>query len=492
MSEAREMTYFLETFGCQMNVLDSQLVAGSLRTMGYRLTGRMNRADLVLFNTCSVRQHAEDKVYARLGILRETKRERPEMVIGVIGCMAERDAKGILRRMPHVDLLCGPSHLNRLSTMIQDIQDTRRPSSSLSGIESRSLSLLDRASEFDSLEALDLSRNLSPDDSRVQAYIRVQRGCDKFCTFCVVPFVRGKERSRPPTHIVNEAQMLSDQGVKEITLLGQTVNSYMHKEEDRPVGLARLLERVHKVEGIERIRFVTSYPADFTDDILEAMHDLPKVCEYLHVPAQSGSNRILRAMRRNYSVRSYLEFIDRARTIVPNISLAGDFIVGFPGETDADYEKTVELVERIGYKGCFVFKYSERPGTAGARNMSDDIPEKVKRERNNHLLAVQNSISLTENRSYLGRRFEILVEGPSRRSAGQSESQDEAIQMTGRTRGDRIVVFDADPSMIGHLVDLEIVDATAVTLFGRICGVESLRRLPLAASSELSGCGGFG
>ena len=475
MHDAAAKTVFLETMGCQMNVLDSELVAGVLREMGYAKTDAMAEADLVLFNTCSVRQHAEDKVYARLGALRDAKARRPNMVLGVIGCMAQRDAQGIRERMPHVDVLCGPGELERLPDLIAEVEATRRPATALAGtVESRRTGKLARAGEFDSLETLDLARRLQPEDSRVQAYIRVQRGCDKFCTYCVVPFTRGRERSRPPAHVVDEARMLAGAGIKEITLLGQTVNSYVHEEDGRAVGLGRLLEMLHEIDAIQRLRFVTNYPVDFSDDILRAMAELPKVCEYLHVPAQSGSDRILAAMKRGYTADEYLRFIDRARTMVPGLSVAGDFIVGFPGETDEDYAATVELAERVAYKSCFVFKYSPRPGTAGSRALPDDVPDKVKRERNNHLLSIQNGISLRQNREFIGNSVEILVEGRSKRQTGQDARQavqtddaERTVQLTGRTRGDRIVVFDGPMGLVGRLLAVEVTDATALTLFGR-------------------------
>ena len=268
--------------------------------------------------------------------------------------------------------------------------------------------------------------------------------------------------------------MLAGAGIKEITLLGQTVNSYVHEEDGRAVGLGRLLEMLHEIDAIQRLRFVTNYPVDFSDDILRAMAELPKVCEYLHVPAQSGSDRILAAMKRGYTADEYLRFIDRARTMVPGLSVAGDFIVGFPGETDEDYAATVELAERVAYKSCFVFKYSPRPGTAGSRALPDDVPDKVKRERNNHLLSIQNGISLRQNREFIGNSVEILVEGRSKRQTGQDARQavqtddaERTVQLTGRTRGDRIVVFDGPMGLVGRLLAVEVTDATALTLFGR-------------------------
>ena len=288
-----DKTVYLETMGCQMNVLDSELVLGQLRALGYEPIDDMTVADLVLLNTCSVRDHAEQKALSRLGALRKPKLARPEMVVGLIGCMAERDPDGIFAKMPHVDLVCGPGELNKIPALIEEVEARRTRAIALSQSLSRRSTPLQRALEYDSVEALDLSRNPAPGEMGPQAYVRVQRGCDKFCTFCVVPFTRGAERSRPPSQIVDEARMLVDRGVKEVTLLGQTVNSYVNRENGRPLRFADLLARVAEVEGLERLRFVTNYPGDFTDDILEAVRDIPQVCVYLHLPVQSGSDAVV-------------------------------------------------------------------------------------------------------------------------------------------------------------------------------------------------------
>ena len=509
MKQAQK-TVYLETLGCQMNVLDSELVMGQLRRMGYAPTDRSGGADLVLINTCSVRQHAEDKVYARLGeiVRRQEQTGNTGQIVGVIGCMAERDHDGLLSKWPNVDILCGPGELNRVPSLVLEVAESRRRAVALIEDVSRKTPVEQRSFQFDTVEALDLSRELPPDEHPVQAYVRVQRGCDKFCTFCVVPFTRGPERSRPPSHIVHEAQMLVERGVREITLLGQTVNSYVHVENGRTVRFAELLEMVSAVDGLERLRFVTSYPADFADDILQAMRDLPKVCEYLHIPAQSGSNRVLRDMRRQNTVEQYDELMARAREIVPGISLAGDFIVGFVGETEDEFAESVALVERTQYKNIFVFKYSPRPGTAAHRRQVDDVPDEVKRRRNVELLEVQERISRANNRQLIGRSVEILVEGYSKaarklrrraaesgdgRGGGPSKTRSASLssdaggtrlglvegddghdeqpigrptenQLTGRTRGDHIVVYDGPASDIGQFKRVRITAVTALTL----------------------------
>ncbi len=469
-----DKTLYIETMGCAMNVLDSELVVGQLRAAGYTLTDDMKTADVVLFSTCSVRQHAEDKVLSRLGALKKRKLHNPEMIVGVIGCMAERDPDGLVRHAPHVDLICGPGELNKIPAMIKDVRETRSRAIALSQDLSRHSTPLQRALEYDSVEALDLSRAMGMQGNPVQAYIRVQRGCDKFCTFCIVPFTRGAERSRPVRQIVDEAKMLVDRGTVEITLLGQTVNSYVNQENGRRVRFSDLLARLDGVDGLERIRFVTSYPGDFGDDIFQAMRDLPKVCEYLHLPAQSGSDAVLKRMRRQYTAGQYVDLVQRARDYVRGITLACDFIVGFCGETEQEFAHSVALIERIRFKNIFVFKYSQRPSTVATKR-ADDIPDPVKRRRNIQLLNLQERISMEENRRLIGRTVQVLVEGYSKRalkaqeaeqSRGQEVADEQSDQLVGRTRTDRIVVFPGDIGLAGRLINVRIKAATALTLPG--------------------------
>jgi len=463
--------------GCQMNVLDSELVVGQLRAVGYEPTADMATADVVLLNTCSVRDHAEQKVLSRLGALKKPKARKPEMVVGVIGCMAERDPDGIFGKMPHVDLVCGPGELNQVPALIEEVQANRTRAVALAQSLSRKSTPLQRALEYDSVEALDLARDPTPGQNVLQSYIRVQRGCDKFCTFCVVPFTRGPERSRPASQIVDEAWMLADRGCKEVTLLGQTVNSYVHQENGRPVRFSDLLALVNDVDGIERVRFVTSYPGDFTDDILEAMRDLPKVCEYLHIPAQSGSDAVLKRMRRQYSVGQYVDLMDRAREFVPGIAIASDFIVGFCGETQAEHDKTLDMIERCRFKNIFVFKYSPRPGTVADKRHVDDVPEDVKRRRNLELLSHQERIASTANQRLVGSSVEVLVEGFSKAALRAQEAEQtrgaevgwrRTDQLVGRTRTDQIVVFAGPPGAIGSLATVRITAVTALTLHGAL------------------------
>jgi tRNA-2-methylthio-N6-dimethylallyladenosine synthase len=311
-------------------------------------------------------------------------------------------------------------------------------------------------------------RDPSMRPNRFQAYVRIMIGCDKFCTYCIVPAVRGPEQSRHPDHIAAEVRQLAGEGVKEITLLGQTVNSYHHGSS----GLSDLLARIHDTQGIERIKFITNFPKDMTDDLLFAMRDLPKVCPYLHVPAQSGCNEILKRMKRMYTVEFYRDMMARCREIVPDVAISSDFIVGFCGETEESFEKTCSLVREARFKNSFIFKYSPRPGTRGHELYEDDVPEDVKKRRNNDLLAIQNAASLQDHRRYIGRRVEVLVEGPSKNAFSHSPSANGPVQLTGRTRTDHIVVFDGNPRLAGQTMEIDIDDATSFTMYGEVVTTE--------------------
>ncbi|KAJ3059466.1 hypothetical protein HK102_009971, partial [Quaeritorhiza haematococci] len=379
---------YIETVGCQMNVLDSELVVARLRDDGYELTDDIDQADAILYNTCSVR------------------------------------------------------HLARNAGSREHV-----------------------TSSFDSYDA---DREPAVRPSTFQAYLRVMMGCDKFCTYCIVPSVRGPEQSRPPSAIVAEARLLAMQGVKEITLVGQTVNSYKHKEADgRITRLSDLLARLHDVDGVERIKFITSFPNDMTDDLLQAVRDLPKVSRYIHVPAQSGCDLVLKRMKRMYTAAFYEEMLARLRETIPGSSVSSDFIVGFCGETDESFEKTVGLLERSRFKNSFIFKYSPRTGTKADDLYPDDVPEEVKRRRNHVLLALQTRIRLEDNRAFIGREETVLVEGRSR-STTRKEGWEGPDQLTGRTHCDRIVVFDGPDELSGRLTRVRIENASAVTLFGRV------------------------
>ncbi len=459
---------YLETVGCQMNVLDSELVVGSLRRQGYELTQETTDADVILFNTCSVRQHAEDKIYSALGRLRHHKVKHSGTIIGVLGCMAQKDQEQIRRRAPHVDIICGTGQLAQLPALIQSVQRTGALQIALSLDRTQSRHEVER-----SFESYDPMRDPSMRPNRFQAYVRIMIGCDKFCTYCIVPSVRGPEQSRHPEQIAAEVQQLACEGCKEITLLGQTVNSYHYDlGAGRTARLSDLLARIHDTPGIERIKFITNYPKDMTDDLLEALRDLPRVCPYLHVPAQSGCNEVLKRMKRMYTAEFYRDMLARCRERVPGVAISSDFIVGFSGEKDVSFERTCDLVREARFKNSFIFKYSPRPGTKGHELYADDVPEEVKKRRNNDLLAIQNAASLQDHRRFIGTRVEILVEGPSK-NAWKQESTG-PVQLTGRTRTDHIAVFDGNPRLAGQTMQIDIEDATSFTLYGRVVTSEQV------------------
>jgi len=455
---------YLETVGCQMNVLDSEMVVASLRKRGFELAADVGAADVILFNTCSVREQAENKTYSALGRLRSLKQMHPEKIIGVMGCMAQKDQKLVFQRAPYVDLVVGPGQLARIPELLDEIGAGKGPQMAVSlGRKEGPLEQIKRSHEtFDPL------RDPTMRPTPFQAYLRIQIGCDKFCTYCIVPITRGPEQGRPPDQIMAEARILADQGCKEITLIGQTVNSYKHTSGGRTTRLADLLASLSEIDGIRRLKFVTNYPKDMTDDLLAAVRDLPKVSPYLHVPAQSGSNEVLARMKRGYTVEDYREMMGRIRQTVPQAAVTSDFIVGFCGETEQDFQQTYDLVAECRFKNSFIFKYSERPGTKGAELYPDDIPYEVKNRRNNDLLELQNRISEQDSQRLLGERVEVLVEGPSDRARHRSEDHGDIIQLTGRTSDDRIVVFDGNPRLVGELVPIAIYDLSPHTLFGAV------------------------
>ncbi len=458
------MKVYLETMGCQMNRLDSELVEGALRAAGHELTPDRAIANVILYNTCSVRLHAEQKVYSRLGADGQLKKASQQpLILGVLGCMAQREGESLLKSHPQVDIVCGPGQLHALPEMIA----AAAAGQSSVALDPKRTESPDPISEA-AIDRMDLTRDPNA-RSGAQAFVRVARGCDNFCSYCIVPFVRGPERSRDPKQIVEEVRRLVDAGRSEITLLGQTVNRYRHVAGERVVRFSDLLAQTAAVPGLRRLRFVTSHPLDFTDDILEAMRDLDNVCRYIHCPAQSGSDAMLERMNRKYTRAQYDDLIDRARDIVPDVVLAGDFIVGFPGESEDDHQASADLIRRTGYKNSFVFKYSQRPGTMAAKQFEDDVPLEVKKHRNNDLLAVQAKMGLAHHLGYVGRTMEVLVEGPSRRADKQPRQLPEGwVQLMGRTRGDHIVVFDARETLAGQYANVRITDATALTLFAEL------------------------
>ncbi len=452
---------FIETVGCQMNMLDSEMVVAALRRYGYSLTTDVQQADAILLNTCSVRQHAEDKIYSALGKLRLLKQEHPEKVVGLLGCMAQKEQEEIFTRAPHVDLVVGPGQLHRIAELLALAGEGQRRQLAVS--LDRTAGSLEQIKR--SHETFDPLRDPAMRPTPFQAYLRIQIGCDKFCSYCVVPMTRGPEQGRPPQQILSEARLLADQGCLEITLLGQTVNSYRYRAGEQTTRLADLLLQLHDIDGIERLKFVTNFPKDMTTSLLSAVRDLPKCSPYLHVPLQSGSNAVLKRMKRGYTADEYRDMMQRIRDIVPAAAISSDFIVGFCGETDEDFEQTVAAVEEYRFKNSFIFKYSERPGTKAAGQLADDVPYDVKQERNNRLLAMQNAISQQDNQAFVDSTFDVLVEGPSKTALKQA-TDGPLRQLVGRTHCDRIVVFDGHTGQIGKILPIRIANASAHTLFG--------------------------
>ena len=467
-----QLKFYIETVGCQMNVLDSELAMAELIAAGYQPVSAKRYADIVLFNTCSVRQHAEDKIYSALGRLKHWKDQKPNTIIGVMGCMAQKDKEAIFKRAPHVDIVLGPGQLRQLPNLVKAVESDKQRQIAVS---------LDRlchnpaynntrnSAIKDSFRQFNPQRLLCTRDNPYQAMVRIMFGCDKFCSYCIVPGVRGPEQSRPPHEIEAEIRQLADQGCLEVTLIGQTINSYRYKQGEKTRRLQDLFTMIENINGIRRVRFVTSYPRGMTNDLLQAIRDLPKVMPFVHVPAQSGSNAVLKRMKRHYSVEEYRDLLDRIYATIPGAAVTSDFIVGFCGETDDEYQQTVDLVRYGRFKNSFIFKYSKRPGTKAAELFVDDVPEAVKKRRNNELLAVQNTISLELNMAMIGQTVEILVEGTSKIATKRQTSEQNAsdlVQLTGHTPCDRIVVFDGSPSLVGQILPVKVLQVAPFTLFG--------------------------
>jgi tRNA-2-methylthio-N6-dimethylallyladenosine synthase len=438
---------YLKTFGCQMNEYDSARMADVLRdAAGYEPTDDPAEADLLLLNTCSVREKAQEKVFSLLGQWRTLKRQRPGVIIGVGGCVASQEGEGITERAPFVDLVFGPQTLHRLPAMIDQLRSHGRAVVDVS---------------FPEIEKFD--RLPEPRAHGATAFVSIMEGCSKYCTFCVVPYTRGEEVSRPVAQVMDEIRRLVAQGVREVTLLGQNVNAYRGDlGGGGQADLAALIYHVAAVPGIERIRFTTSHPVEFRDSLVEAYRDVRELVSYLHLPVQSGSDRILALMKRGHTALEYRQKIRRLREARPGISLSSDFIVGFPGETDRDFEDTMRLIEDVGFDQSFSFIYSRRPGTPAA-SLPDDVPHEVKQARLERLQAHIDRHALSISRAMVGSVQRVLVERPSKK---------DARQLAGRTENNRWVNFDGPPSLIGRFADLLITDALPNSLRGRLAAPE--------------------
>ena len=428
---------YVETYGCQMNLADTEIVLGILNKSGYSPTQAIDEADVVLLNTCSVREHAEEKIHQRLNVIRKQMAEKPELVVGVLGCMAERLRSSLMQRH-NVDIVVGPDEYRKLP----DLVDGAFTGSQGIGVR------LSRTETYD---------DVTPFRSEgISAWISVMRGCDKFCTFCIVPFTRGRERSRTLTSVVAEVEQLVKQGFREITLLGQNVNSYIDSGHD----FADLLSAVADVDPGLRVRFTTSHPQDLSDKLIDSIAAHDNLCNYIHLPVQSGSTRVLEAMNRTYTREHYLALVSKIRSRIPGVALSTDIISGFPTETEGEHKETLSLMEEVRYDGAYMFKYSPREGTPAYR-LGDDIPEEVKARRLSEIISLQQKISGEVNQSLVGNTMNVMVDGPSKKSE---------LQMSGRTDTNKTAVFQAGQYKPGDLVSVKIERATSATLFGQVVG----------------------
>ncbi|MFU8877743.1 MAG: tRNA (N6-isopentenyl adenosine(37)-C2)-methylthiotransferase MiaB [Wenzhouxiangellaceae bacterium] len=434
---------YIKTHGCQMNEYDSDRMAEVLAAShGLELTDDVDQADVILVNTCSIREKAQEKVFSQLGQWRPLKEKRPDVVIGVAGCVASQEGEGILKRAPFVDLVFGPQTIHRLPVMVDRVRETGKPAVDIS---------------FPEIEKFD---HLPPPGAHgPSAFVSVMEGCSKYCTFCVVPYTRGEEVSRPLDDVIAEVAGLEAQGVREINLLGQNVNAYRGPMHDGGTAdLAMLIRFVAAFDGIERIRFTTSHPVEFSDRLIEAFGDVPKLANYLHLPVQSGSDRILALMKRGHTALEYRDRIRKLRQVRPDISLSSDFIVGFPGETEADFEQTMKLIEQLNFDQSFSFIYSARPGTPAA-GLPDIVPMEEKKARLQRLQAQLNEQARVISEAMVGSVERVLVEGPSRKDPNE---------LAGRTENNRVVNFAGPESLIGQFVNLQITQAMSNSLRGRI------------------------
>jgi tRNA-2-methylthio-N6-dimethylallyladenosine synthase len=438
---------YLQTYGCQMNQYDSERIAQVMSRMDYERTDCLESADLVLLNTCSVRDKAEQKVYSALGRWKDLKEQRQDVIIGVGGCVAQQEGANLLRRVPHLDLVFGTHNIHKLPEMVEQVQASSARPVEIAFYRDPSY--------------------MEDPDGRIhivgaKAFVTIMQGCNKVCSFCIVPHVRGREVSRPSASIISEIESLVDQGVKEVMLLGQNVNSY-GKTQPGELSFAELLKCVNAIKGLERVRFTTSHPQDLSPELIEAFATLDKLCEHLHLPVQSGSDSVLSRMRRGYTRDEYFARIERLRNRCPNVALSTDIIVGFPDETDAEFADTLEMLKQVGYDEIFSFVYSPRPQTVSAKIYDDNVEDEIKKDRLKEVQNLQREISLRKNRERIGNVEEILVDGKSRLKNGQ---------MMGRTRSNRIVNLTGEETWVGCLLPVRIVGATANSLLGEIVTAE--------------------
>ncbi|MBP2632550.1 MAG: (Dimethylallyl)adenosine tRNA methylthiotransferase miaB [Firmicutes bacterium] len=432
--------FFVITYGCQMNENDSERLAGQLKVMGYSKTEVMEDADLILVNTCCVRESAENKIFGKIGDLKRLKTENPDLIIGIAGCMAQKDGDAIFEKAPHVDFVMGTNQVHELAKVIEEVQTSN----------GRVTAMATGDQEMPSEVPTERNGNIS-------TWVPIMYGCNNFCTYCIVPYVRGRERSRPMTDIIKEIEEIVSEGFKEVTLLGQNVNSY--SKDSKEADFADLLAAVDRVPGIERVRYMTSHPRDLSDKAIEVIKNSKHICEHFHLPVQYGSDKILKAMNRGYTTAYYRELVKKIRVSVPNASISTDLIVGFPGETKEDFEETLAFLKDIRYDVAYTFLYSKRSGTPAA-TMEEQVPEEVKKERLQQLMDVQNQISLEINQQFEGQMLEVMVEGESRK--------DETV-LSGRTRTNKIVLWKKEGTEeVGQLLNIKITHAQTWVLKGEL------------------------
>jgi len=436
---------YIETYGCQMNIADSEVVVSVLQDKGYSVIEDINNADIILINTCSIRENAEQRVWGRLDVFKQIKKKNPAVKVGIIGCMAERLKEKLLEEEKIVDLVVGPDAYRELPSLLEEVDSGQKAVNVI----------LSKEETYADINPVRLDKN------RISAFISIMRGCNNMCSYCIVPYVRGAERSRDPKTILNEANDLFQKGYKEITLIGQNVDSYLWQDEEhhKSVSFAQLLESVAKISQDLRIRFSTSHPKDMSDEVLYVMAMYNNICNHIHLPAQSGSTRILEKMKRGYTREWYLDRIKAIKRILPDCAITTDLMTGFPGETEEDHQETLRLMKEVNYDLAFMFKYSERPGTYAARHLKDDVKESEKTRRLTEIIDLQNKLSEKSKREDLGKVFEVLVEGISKKSKDH---------FFGRNSQNKVVVFPRLNYKVGDYVEVEIIDCTSATLIGEV------------------------
>ena len=433
---------YIETYGCQMNFSDSEIVVSILENDSYKYTSDINSAGVILINTCSIRDKAEQRIWKRINQLKSLKKKNANLIIGIIGCMAER-LKNELLKTDVVDLVAGPDAYRDMPALIEKAKKNQKAYNVV----------LSDYETYDEIKPNYFQTN------GVSAFISIMRGCQNFCTYCVVPYTRGKERSRSPESIINEAKNLFEKGYREVTLLGQNVNSYKWDSNNEKVNFAKLLESVALISPLLRVRFTTSHPKDISDELIYTIAKYKNICNYIHLPMQSGSTKILKLMNRRYTREWYMDRIKAIKKIIPDCSISTDVISGFCSETEEDHQDTLSLMQWVGYDFAYMFKYSERSGTYAAKKLNDDVPEDVKGRRLNEIIALQQKLSYESNLKDVGKTFEVLIEGVSKRSGKQ---------FSGRNQQNKVVVFDKEDAKIGQYVNVKITDCTSATLIGKI------------------------